>query len=149
MFTVSTNSKYKSQEYTTYVIWNINCEICSKYTKITIIIKIRGETILLWVGNTREENAWHENGAAHCIWLKVIAYGSQFMHEKMDSFPIVDSVQQIDKKPRKPFTIVRYPLRRNHFLGGTPVKLMSTYYLFNESQVKLLISIRKRIKCFI
>ena len=45
------------QEYTKYVISNIKYEIFSKYTQITIIIKIRGETILLRVGNTHEKNA--------------------------------------------------------------------------------------------
>ena len=42
--------------------------ICSKYTKRTII-KIRGETIRLLVGNTRKEKAWDENGAAHHIYI--------------------------------------------------------------------------------
>ena len=70
----------------------------------------------------------------------------------------------IRKKPRKPFAMIdselsidrgyqslnfRYPFRRNHFFGGTPVQIMSIYYLFNELQDILLIPIRKRIKCFI
>ena len=35
------------KNHTKYVIWNIEYEICSKYTQITIIIKMRGGTILL------------------------------------------------------------------------------------------------------
>ena len=47
---------------------------------------MRGKTILLRVGKTREENAWNENGAAHRKFCKVFAYGSQFIHKKNGQF---------------------------------------------------------------